>query len=294
MKLTVGALFFLLVIHASAGCIAQCDVEGWAAVIDMNEFPDPYTDIPVDYLNSERMMNLLLDGGWDRDHIYLCREETTVEKLKEILDWLEINSDGDDLVLLYIFTHGGWMSKVLNWSEWVPGRWIDIASTRKLLIVDTCNSGRFIAPFRNLTSSHLFLSGCSEGEVEWAGLEEEGLPIIGSVWAYYLTKAFTDLGADLNQDGWISVEEAYNSSVEATQSYMRKEVFQVPEFLEMYHEIGVYPEQCGNYPNPVMMDSYEGEMILNLSFYISEPILILFPIIAIGICSIRKRDRTRS
>jgi hypothetical protein len=114
------------------------------------------------------------------------------------------------------------------------------------------------------------MSACSGTEYAWAGLEEEGLPILGSVWGHFLTNALTNSSADYNNDGWISAEEAFEHALPLTQGYMDNYVFGVQEFLEMYHAFGVFPAKIGGYPNPTIIDGLQGDLILDLSYYVRE------------------------
>jgi hypothetical protein len=247
----------------------QEDVEGWAVVIEMNDFPDPYTDIEVGFLNSERLVDALETLGWEKENIRIWRDHIWPENLSTIFDWLDGKVGGNDIVLLYIFTHGSWMSKALMWNDWVPERWLGLPSGRKVLIVDTCHAGHF-ASFLNKSKDGLSLSACAAGEVGWAGIEEEGLPILGSVWGYYLTNALTNSSADINVDGWVSIEEAFEFAGPLTNAYMEDQVFSVPQFLQMYHDIGIHPEVQDRYPHPVIIDNNEEELFLDLSFYVPE------------------------
>jgi len=96
-----------------------------------------------------------------------------------------------------------------------------------------------------------------------AGLEGEGLPIIGGVWTYYFTNALCDSTADDDESGNVSVEEAYAFSTPLVQKYMNETVFAVPEFLQMYHDLGIYPEDYDAYPHPVMDDEYSDQFMLD-------------------------------
>jgi len=167
------------------------------------------------------------------------------------------------------------MRNVLLWNDWFPNEWERLYTQRKILMVDSCSAGEFIEQLRFDPSPHVSLAHCSAGEVAWAGIPEEGLPIIGSVWNYYFTNALCNSTADSDENGFVSVEEAFNFSTPLTQRYMNETVFAVPEFLESYHDIGIYPENYDAYPNPVMDDQYPEQLHLNLRYYGSNVALLV-------------------
>ena len=237
-------------------------VDGWAVLLEMNEFPEGGSDLPVDFINSQRMQTTLFSLGWQTDHVYIIHDNLTISVVKEAVEWLINNTDHDDMALLYIFTHGMWMRNVLQWNDWFPEEWQKLNSSRKILMVDTCLAGEFIEHVRDDPSPHISLACCSADEVSWAGIEEEGLPIIGSVWNYYFTNALCNSSADSDSSGFVSVEEAFNFSTPLVQRYMNETVFKVPEFLESYHDIGIYPEHYDAYPHPVMDDGYPSQLVI--------------------------------
>lgn len=250
----------------------DASVGGWAVLLEMNEFPEGWSDLPVEFINSERMQTALLSLGWQSDHIYVVHDNLTISVVKETVEWLVNNTDSDDIALLYIFTHGMWMRNVLLWNDWFPVEWEKMNTSKKILMVDTCSAEEFIEPIKNDPSPHVSLACCSADEVSWAGLEEEGLPIIGSVWNYYFTNALCNSTADLNSNGFISIEEAFNFSTPLVQQYMNETVFAVPEFLESYHDIEIYPEN-DTYPHPVMDDGYPDQLVIP-----EFPSLIIMPL----------------
>lgn len=250
----------------------DASVGGWAVLLEMNEFPEGWSDLPVEFINSERMQTALLSLGWQSDHIYVVHDNLTISVVKETVEWLVNHTDSDDIALLYIFTHGMWMRNVLLWNDWFPVEWEKLNTSKKILMVDTCSAEEFIEPIKNDPSPHVSLACCSADEVSWAGLEEEGLPIIGSVWNYYFTNALCNSTADLNSNGFISIEEAFNFSTPLVQQYMNETVFAVPEFLESYHDIEIYPEN-DTYPHPVMDDGYPDQLVIP-----EFPSLIIMPL----------------
>jgi len=243
------------------------DIEGWAAILEMNNFPEGWTDMPMDFINSEMVSNTLMELGWQSDHIYVKHDNLTMWNVKEAVEWLANNTRVNDVALLYISTHGSWMRGEILWNQWFPSAWQEVNTPRRILMIDTCSAGEFTEPVRNDPEPHVSLGHCSAGEVGWAGLEEEGLPIIGGVWTYYFTNALFNSTADSDKNRFVSVEEAFNFSTPLVQKYMNETVFAVPEFLEMYHDIGIYPENYDAYPHPVMDDQYPGQLYLDLQYY---------------------------
>jgi hypothetical protein len=255
----------------------DASVGGWVVLLEMNEFPEGWSDLPVEFINSERMQTALLSLGWQSDHIYVVHDNLTISVVQEAVEWLVNNTDSDDIALLYIFTHGMWMRNVLLWNDWFPVEWEKLNTSKKTLMVDTCHAEEFIEPIRDDPSPHISLACCSADEVSWAGLEEEGLPIIGSIWNYYFTNALCNSTADLNSNGFISIEEAFNFSTPLVQRYMNETVFTVPEFLQSYHNIGIYPENYDAYPHPVMDDWYPDQLVIP-----EFPSLIILPLFMIA------------
>jgi len=244
-------------------------VEGWAAILEMNNFPEGWSSFPsMDFMNSKMLSDALLELGWQTDHIYVKRDNLTISVVEEAVKWLTNNSDTNDIALLYIFTHGMWMRNALLWNDWFPSAWQEVDTSRRILVIDTCHAGEFIEPVLNDSEPHVSLAHCSADEVAWAGIPEEGLPIIGSVWNYYFTNALCNSTADSDTNGFVSVEEAYNFSTPLIQRYMNETVFAVPEFLQSYHDIGIYPENMDAYPHPIMDDQYPDELHLDLRYYI--------------------------
>jgi hypothetical protein len=263
------AVAIVVVFSASILCslagfsyVESSSEDGWAVLLEMNYFPEGWSDLPVDFINSKRLQTALVSLGWQEDHIYVVNGDLTTTVVLEAVEWLKNNSDADDVSVLYIFTHGVWMRNVLSWNAWFPNAWEQLNSSKKVLLIDTCFAEEFLEPIRSYSLPHISLGCCSADEVSWAGVEEEGLPIIGSVWNYYFADALRNSSADLDENGLVSIEEAFNFSTPLVQRYMNETVFAVPEFLESYHAIGIYPEEYDAYPHPVMDDCYSDQMVI--------------------------------
>jgi len=243
-------------------------VEGWAVILEMNNFPEGWSSAPsMNFTNTKIIVDTLLELGWQNDHFYIKHDNITIEAVREAVEWLANKARFGDIALLYIFTHGSWMRKVLHWNDWFAGYWQKVSTPRRILMIDTCSAGEFIEPILTDLLPHVSLAHCLKGEVAWAGIPEEGLPIIGSVWNYYFYHALRNSTADSDGDGFVSVEEAFNFSTPLVQKYMNETVFAVPEFLEMYHEIGIYPENYDAYPHPLIDDQYPGQLYLDFRYH---------------------------
>jgi len=306
VAIIIVALFLTSISHAATkisgirdfsvkGDLAEttydASVGGWAVLLEMNEFPEGWSDLPVEFINSERMQTTLLSLGWQSDHIYIVHDNLTISVVQETVEWLVNNTDSDDIALLYIFTHGTWMRNVLLWNDWFPVEWEKLNTLKKILMVDTCSAEEFIKPIKNDPSPHISLACCSADEVAWAGIEEEGLPIMGSVWNYYFTNTLCNSTADLDSNGFVSIEEAFNFSTPLVQQYMNETVFAVPEFLESYHDIGIYPENDA-YPHPVMDDGYPDQLVIpEFPSFLIMQLFILATLLVIVIIMYRKNSK---
>ncbi|MBU7000222.1 MAG: caspase family protein [Theionarchaea archaeon] len=221
-------------------------VEGWAVLMEINDFPEGYGDLPVNFIDIERMVNMLAQYGWQENHMMIRKDEITPETVKEGLDFLEKNADSNDIVLFYIGAHGGYIRLVLKWNEIFPPLWDEISTEKKLLLVDSCYAASFLPESKNFIG----IASVSPDESGWAGLPEEGLPLIGFVFTYYFCESMK---------GDISVEEGFAEAVPQVRAYMKDVVY--PQFKDVYP-----PEQYLNLydPNPVIIDNYPGYLYLTL------------------------------
>jgi hypothetical protein len=293
LTVTIAMIFSALILFNLAGffyCKSSSE-DRWAALLEMNDFPGGYSDLPVDFINSKRLKTALISLGWQEDHIYVVNGNLATPVVLEAVEWLMNNSDPDDVSILYIFTHGSWMRNVLSWNVWFPNAWKQIDSSKKVLLIDTCSAEEFLEPIKHYSFPHISLGGCSTDEAGWTGVEEEGLPIIGSVWNYYFADALCNSSADLDENGLVSIEEAFNFSTPLVQRYMNQTVFAVPEFLESYHAIGIHPEEYEAYPHPVMDDCYSDQMVI--PEFSPFCILSLFMMAILSAASVHRVGRTR-
>jgi len=272
-SIIVGIFAFIPKVHVSYNSLFAIDassdeVEGWAVILEMNNFPEGWSSVPsMNFTNSLMLLDTLKELGWQTDHVYIKHDNLTMSNVKEAVEWLLNRISVDNIALFYIFTHGSWMHREILWNDWFPSEWQKVDTARRLLMIDTCAAGEFIERVRNDPEPHMSLAHCSTNEVAWAGIPEEGLPIIGSIWNYFFTNALCNSTADSDKNGFVSVEEAFNFSTPLVQKYMNETVFAVPEFLKSYHDIGIYPENYDAYPHPVMDDQIPGQLYMDLRYY---------------------------
>jgi len=242
-------------------------VNSWAVLAQKDDYSDvDMTDILVDYIGIAQMRQVLEDSGWNSDHIHELPEFDR-ETLQDELDWLEENADEDDVVFLYVASHGRYLRDVLLWGEFFAGEWEQTPSHRRLLVIDSCQAANYTGAVSGDPSPHLSIAAVARDEYGWAGIEEEGLPIIGGVFTHYFAAAFDDPKADTDDDGLVSVQEAALMAEEQQRTYMHKVVFAVPEFVAMYHDIGVFPDQDPAFPHVVVDDTIGEPLYLALDAY---------------------------
>jgi hypothetical protein len=243
--------------------------QGWAVLAQKDDYSDvDMGDLPVDYAGITQMRQVLEDSGWDSDHIHELREFDR-ETLLDDLDWLEENADEDDVVFLYVAAHGRYLRDVMLWGEFFAGEWEQITSHRRLLVIDSCQAANYTGAVTGDPSPYLSVAAVAGDEYAWSGLEEEGLPIIGGVFTHYFAAAFDDPDADADGDGMVSVQEAALIAEGQQRTYMHDVVFAVPEFVESYHDIGVFPDQDPNFPHVVVDDTIDEPLYLMLDAYAS-------------------------
>jgi hypothetical protein len=206
----------------------EAGVQGWALLADKNFYSDVgMADLPVDYVNLKRVRQVLLDSGWQESHIQELYEFDQ-EGIRQGLNWLAEQADEDDLVLVYISSHGSYLHESVHWGDFFLMDWIKIKGAQRILVLQACRAGAFTAALEYDPKPHISIGSVGNDEDGWAGLEEEGLPIIGSVFTFYFTAAFADPEADSDGDGAVSIQEAALYAEEYQRTYMHEVVFEVP------------------------------------------------------------------
>jgi len=255
-------------------------IDGYAVLMEVDTYVTGHQNIPIGFLHIAWMTEMLTDYGWSEDHIFVRKDdEVTQESLIEAIDWLVTRADSDDLIVFLIAAHGSYITGELQWDAIFPQLWAKVDTPRKLLIVDACHSGTIsstaaygsiVPPSERegvVAEPGIALSSVAYDEYGWVGIPEEGDPIIGSPFLYYLFPAFNDATEDQNGDGAVSVEEAFGSAVPLTQAYHRDVVFGLhPDNLAAFAHLHAAFDP-NEFPHPDMIDAYPGELILDLAWY---------------------------
>ena len=238
---------------------------GWAVLAQKDNYSDVnMTDLPVDYIGITQMREILINAGWNPKHIHELKEFDG-ETLRDDLDWLAENAAEEDVVLVYVAAHGRYLSDVLEWNNFFADAWEKIPSRRRVLVIDACQAANFTGVVANDPAPYLSIAAVDGDEYGWSGLEEEGLPIIGGVFTHYFNIAFSDKSADSDGDGCVSVQEAALFAEQQQRTYMHEVVFAVPEFLEMYHGIGSFPDEDPTFPDVILDDTIGMPLCLDIN-----------------------------
>lgn len=230
-------------------------VRGWAVLAEKDDYKDvKMTDLPMDYVNIALVRQQLLAAGWPEDRIRESREFDQGD-LRDGLRWLSANADEDDVVLFYVFAHSKFLREVVRWGEFFAADWATVRSERRVLVVDSCQAELLTNAVKGDPRPYLSIAAVNQGEYGWAGLEEEGLPIVGAVFTHYFVAALGNPEADADGNGRVSLQEAARHAEGAQRTYMHEVVLVVPEFLEMYHKLGATPEDDPGFPHVVVGDA---------------------------------------
>lgn len=239
-------------------------VEYYAVLAAKDDYSDVgMTDMLVDYIDLQRVQDALVGLGWDLEQMHILKGFDQAA-LQAELDWLEENTDQNDLVFFYITAHGTYLRQNINWAGFFPEQWAEIPSHNRVLLVDSCSAAEFTDQINGDPNPHLSIAAVDSDEYGWKGLEEEGLPIVGGIFTFFFAEALTDPSVDTNGDELISVQEAVFVAEEKQREYMHEVVFGVPKFVEMYHGIGVEPEKDETFPDVIIDDAMGDELFLTV------------------------------
>jgi hypothetical protein len=97
-----------ILINYKANKHSNLNVEYWALIIGIGVYANhPEETIPSD-LSAEAMYDsLLISDHWQEDHIkIITNEEATKSNIKKGFEWLDNNEDENDILVIYLATHG--------------------------------------------------------------------------------------------------------------------------------------------------------------------------------------------
>ncbi len=233
-------------------------VEGWAVLAVKEEYSDvgwsADLNLQSGFINLYQLRDLLLYLGWSEDHILELRDTLDQEHVQAALQWLAERADENDVVLFYIGGHGTFLREQLDWAD-LAQEWALVRSQRRVLVVDACHAGEFTAAVAADPNPHLSVGAVSADELGWFGLWSEGLPVVGFVFGHFWTNAFIDPTADLDGDGFVSVQEAASRADVQQREYMHQVV---------WVKFGQYDVQDPAYPRVVVDDAVGEPVYLDL------------------------------
>lgn len=204
------------------------DREYYALIVGVEKFKFS-EDLPEDKIDDTAiaMYELLINShNWKEENIkMLLNENATKANIHDaIVNWLDEKEDKNDVVLIFYADHG-W--KLPFW-KWKHGRayvftydeteehrledkitdkefaaWVDELESKHIaIILETCYSGRMLALRQR--GRVLLAAG---GRFLFCGVDEDDSLGYG-IFAYFLFQGFNGV-ADLNNDGWVTAEEAF-------------------------------------------------------------------------------------
>src|SRR5205807_7201932 len=147
-----GGVLLLAVVLAGYPCASAAAVppSGWAVIVEHNAFNGRYSDLPVAYINSTRLLTLLLRRGWPSDHILLVRDNLDPRLLRHAAGWLAARVHAGDTALLYVAGEYRFFDRDLSWEAVLPELWTRLPTSRRVLIAETCHAGRPTAAGRGI------------------------------------------------------------------------------------------------------------------------------------------------
>jgi hypothetical protein len=211
--------------------------EGWAVLLEMNDYPRGYKDFPIDFVDIERIEEILILHNWNQSHIIKEKDTVTPGTIERAFRIVQSHVDSNDIVFVFIGAHGGYIRHDLHWETLFPELWDTLPTENKVLLVDSCFAGAFLP---RDSQGYMGIASVSGGESAWAGLPEEKLPIEGFIFTYFLCESLKEQ---------VSIEEGFAQAVPRVRAYMRDVVY--PAFKDQFP-----PQTYYNLynPHPVLID----------------------------------------
>jgi len=250
--------------------LEENDVEYYALIIGVENFSGFYTPEDKAYYITETaqgMYDFLKSyPNWKEENMKLLLDEDgSKEKIRDaIVHWLDDKEDENDVVLIFYTSHG-WKTKItekkygnaviftynvteenkiedkitdMEFDAWVD----ELESNNIAIILESCYSGRMLSLRQK---GRVVLA--AGGKYVFCGVDDSDYLKFG-IFAQYLMEGFTGV-ADLNNDGWVTAEEAFRFSRIHTiltsiweqfpffQKYGNRTIFwtfQVPQMYDCY------------------------------------------------------------
>lgn len=184
------------------------------------------------------MKNVLHDSNpslWPYDHIYtIINENCTHTNVMKGFHWIDRMEDSDDILVFLFAGHGnrgGGIDLVIE-----PGRWDNylddikmdremdkMGSKAMMIIIQACGSGEAIwkpdgGPLYLPADGRVILVASNATESSYGSLK-----LKNGVFLYYIIEAFSGKG-DLNKDGIVSAEEAFEYAAPKATAFTRNAV----------------------------------------------------------------------
>jgi hypothetical protein len=234
----------------------------YVVLFEKDNYPDGYSDLYNDFLNISQLESEFITIGVPEDHVYIKKDDLSREDLESSIDWIHENAPEDALIFAYVGSHGRYLSNEVKWNDFFPELWTGLSQPNKILIVDSCNSGKFTKEFEDNQASGITYGIVQANELNWWEDECDNNPIVGGIWVHYFIEALHDQSADINTDNAISFSEIHTYANSNTQEYMQTYVFSIPEYLDMYENAGYFPTRTDAYPNAIMYDHIDRDIIM--------------------------------
>lgn len=239
-------------------------VDVYAVLAEKDSYNDvDMSNLMVDYIDIKRMRAVLEEMGWPAENIHDLKEFDRAGLEKE-LDWLEEVADSNDIVLFYVTGHGNYLRYRVNWNDFFPEEWAQIGSYQRVLVVDSCSAALYTNSIKGDPRPQISIAAVDEDEYGWKGLREEGLPIVGGIFTFYFAEALGEQKADKDGDGMVSVQEAALLAEEKQRGYMHDVVFAVPDFVQMYRDLGARSDEDETFPDVIIDDGLGYPLDLNI------------------------------
>ena len=268
---------------AQPGALASPGVDGYAVILEVDDYEDDAKDIDIDYINRDRIVDVLTELGWAEENmIVMLDRDVTVDAVKDAMSWLMERVTQEDLVLIYASGHGyEYMGQVVGLGWALPPLWQMLPTDRKLFVMQSCHAGEitgsvmyegFVLPEQRAEAAAvlapgLALASCMYDERSMTGMK--GTPVVGGYMTHFLCGALGDMSLDKNGDSFVSVEEAFPETYLRTREHYKEaiaELLAIPDLPDDARQDFLQFIET-DYPHPELIDGYPGELILDLRYY---------------------------